>query len=268
MSPSGAPIGEDDLQAFADGRLSRERAALVEDHARGNPQTAHRLASYRAHREQLSARLRFRADAPIPARLRIAAILAERARHRAQWARRAAAACLLLGIGAGIGWTARSWTAGEQQSAAPGADAVAELAAAAHRLFAVEVTHPVEVDASRKDHLGRWISERLGHALPVPDLTAQGFRLVGGRVLPGGEDAAAQIMYENVDRERLTIYVKAGEQGASPPRFTTLGELSAFVWRDDGCFYAVASKLGRDELDPAADAAFQQIEAASDADAG
>ncbi|QJP15887.1 anti-sigma factor [Starkeya sp. ORNL1] len=264
MSEPGGPIGEDDLQAYVDGRVAPSRLAFVEDFVHGNPALENRLAAYRSHRDQLAARLRHRAEAPIPARLRIAAIAAHRNRRHRALLGRVAAACLIFTAGAGTGWLANAMSGPAQQAAMSAPDQVAQLAVAAHRLFVSDAAHPVEVGAERGDHLANWISTRLNHVLPVPDLSANGFRLIGGRILPGGEDAAAQIMYEDAQHQRLTIYIKTGETGTSRPEFISHAGVSTFVWRDDGCGYAIAGKFDRARLGQVSDAAFEQMEAAED----
>lgn len=264
MREPGGPIGEDDLQAYVDGRVAPSRLAFVEEFVRANPALESRLAAYRSHRDQLAARLRYRADAPIPARLRIAAVAAGRRRRHRALIGRLAAACLIFTTGAGTGWLANTLNAPAQQAEAAAPDQVAALAVAAHRLYVADTAHPVEVGAEHGEHLADWISKRLNHALPVPDLTAYGFRLIGGRILPGGEDAAAQIMYEDAKGQRLTIYIKTGEIGTSRPEFLDHGGMSLFVWRDDGCGYAIAGKLDRARLGQISHAAFEQMEAAED----
>ena len=76
-------------------------------------------------------------------------------------------------------------------------------AISAYRTFSVEVRHPVEVDAAQEPHLVQWLSKRLGRRLVVPDLTAAGFRLMGGRLLPAEETSAAQFMYQDDKGQRL-----------------------------------------------------------------
>ena len=39
-----------------------------------------------------------------------------------------------------------------------------------------------------------WLSRRLGRQLTAPDLAAQGFDLIGGRLLPASTGPAAQLM--------------------------------------------------------------------------
>ena len=67
---AGLPIGEDDLQAYVDGRLAPDRAAEVAAYLGERPELEARLAAYRAQSEALRERLRPVAQAPIPARLR------------------------------------------------------------------------------------------------------------------------------------------------------------------------------------------------------
>ncbi len=70
-------------------------------------------------------------------------------------------------------------------------------AVAAFRTYVVEAVHPVEVRADEKPHLVTWLSKRLGRAVTTPDLTAYGFRLMGGRLLPAGSESAAMLMYDD-----------------------------------------------------------------------
>ena len=43
----------------------------------------------------------------------------------------------------------------------------------------------------------QWLSRRLGKPLKVPVLAAQGYELMGGRLLPGDNGARAQFMFQN-----------------------------------------------------------------------
>ncbi len=121
----------------------------------------------------------------------------------------AAAAVLCLALGGAGGWV------GHALHGVP-AVAVAEApatqdAVAAFRTFVVEAVHPVEVRADEKPHLVTWLSKRLGHAVAAPDLSAQGFRLMGGRLLPAGTEPAAMLMYDDDRGTRLTLYSRVGD---------------------------------------------------------
>ena len=74
-------------------------------------------------------------------------------------------------------------------------------------MYAAEKLHVVEVGADQKDHLVGWLSKRVGTPLVAPDLTAEGFSLVGGRLLPASGKPAAQFMYQDRSGTRISLYV-------------------------------------------------------------
>jgi anti-sigma factor RsiW len=45
----------------------------------------------------------------------------------------------------------------------------------------------------------------------VPQLSSQGYELVGGRLLPGGDGTAAQFVFHNPAGQRITLYLGATE---------------------------------------------------------
>jgi anti-sigma factor RsiW len=256
MNATTSPIGEDDLQAFVDGRLPAERAAAVGAYLAAHPEVAHRVAAEQAQRDALRAELRRKFDEPVPARLRVAAIAAERRRRALRRLSRAAAAVAYLAIGAAGGWVLHDWPG---RGAAPAAALVSE-ALLAHRTFVVEVRHPVEVEAAQEAHLVQWLSRRLGRDLKLPDLTRAGFRLVGGRLLPAEEGPAAQFMYENGGGRRLTLYVTAdGGDRPTAFRFAEQRGVSAFYWVDGGFGYAVIAEADRAKLLAVAETVYEQM---------
>jgi anti-sigma factor RsiW len=136
---------------------------------------------------------------------------------------------------------------------------VAQGAVSAYRTFVVEVAHPVEVGVSQEAHLLQWLSKRLGRKLLAPDLTAFGYRLMGGRLLPAGSAAAAQLMYEDTSGKRLTVYVRAAEGEETAFRFRQEGDAATFAWIDQGFGFAVTAMTGRDELLPIAEAIYRDF---------
>ena len=253
-----SPIGEDDLQAFVDGRLPAVRLAAVEAHLAADPEIAQRVAAESRHRASLRAQLDAKFAEPIPARLRIANI---RAARQARWLGRgriAAAASLIFIIGSTGGWFAgRLPGVGPATQSTPATTSVASGANAAYRTFVVEVAHPVEVVAAQEAHLLQWLSKRLGRPIVAPDLAKFGYRLMGGRLLPGGTGAAAQLMYEDASGKRLTVYVRAAEGTETAFRFQQEGDAATFAWIDQGFGFAVTAPAGRDELLPIAEAVYR-----------
>jgi anti-sigma factor RsiW len=135
-------------------------------------------------------------------------------------------------------------------------------AARAHLVYSPEVRHPVEVDATQQDHLVKWLSKRLDLPLKVPKLTGEGFELLGGRLLPGGEGPVAQFMYQDAGGRRLTLYVtpthKAGTLTSF--RFAKEGDVSVFYWIDEDCGYALSGQVDKGTLARIASLVYKQLE--------
>jgi anti-sigma factor RsiW len=259
MNGASAPIGEDDVQAFIDGRLGGARYDEVAAYLAGNPAVQDRVARDREHGDRLRLALAGKYVEPIPARLRIATIQATRRASRVRRLRTIAAAAIIFVAGAASGWIANQ--ALPTRSAAVG---VAINATAAYRTYVVEVAHPVEVDAAHEQHLMRWLSKRLGRNLTAPDLSKFGYSLIGGRLLPAGSYAAAQLMYENPNKERLTVYVQAAPATETAFRFREEEGASTFVWTDRGYGFAVTAQVSREALLPIAEAIYHDFDKAPD----
>jgi anti-sigma factor RsiW len=125
------------------------------------------------------------------------------------------------------------------------------------------------VAAAEQQHLAQWLSKRLDRPLKVPDLSAQGYALMGGRLLPGSEGARAQFMFERVGGERITLYIgrladtaASGRAAETAFRFSADGPVPSFYWVDRGFGYALAGQLPRDVLQQLATAVYQQLEPA------
>ena len=130
----------------------------------------------------------------------------------------------------------------------------ARLAANAHLLFAPDLRHPVEFGADQQDSLLLWLSERLGQAVQAPNLQDLGFTLVGGRLLPSAGQPAAQLMYENPDAARITLYIRA--RWRNPPgaaqegtvAFAGEGGVSMVYWIEGSFAYALLGPMDREQL--------------------
>ena len=255
MTGKDLPIGEDDLQAFVDERLDGARRAAVEAHLASHPEIRDRIVAERRQRSMLRGQLEAKFAEPIPARLRIANIRAARRRSWTSKARAAVAALVIFVAGAAVGWFANSLAPTPAPLASTAA--VAQGATAAYRTFVVEVAHPVEVGAQQEQHLLQWLSKRLGRRLAAPDLSRFGYKLMGGRLLPAGSGAAAQLMYDDAAGRRLTIYVRAADGTETAFRFQQEGDAATFAWIDQGFGFAVTAMATREELLPIAEAVYR-----------
>jgi anti-sigma factor RsiW len=253
-------VEEGELQARLDGRLAPERATAVDAYLAAHPEARARLTQYAEQQRGLRAAFAEETAGPIPARLRVARLLAEQRRRRYQRFARAAAAVALVVAGGIGGWVARDAAPAFLPStnlALSNARMITADAIAAYRVFSVEVRHPVEVDVGQEAHLVQWLSKRLGRPLVVPDLTSAGFKLMGGRLLPAENGAAAQFMYEN-GKDRLTLYLRAGIDGETAFRYSEKNGIGAFYWSDQGFGYALAAKADRNLLLRLSEIVYQQ----------
>ena len=178
-------VTETDLHALVDGQLPLSARTDVEAWLHEHPLDAERVAQYRRHQAALHGAYDEVLEAPVPERLN--RIAQRTPRHRLL---RYAAVCAWLAIGGVSGWSLHGWWQGAaiKGDAARAVPAFARQAAVAHAVYSPEVRHPVEVGADQEAHLVAWLSKRLATPLRVPHLGAQGFTLVGGRLLPGQPD--------------------------------------------------------------------------------
>jgi anti-sigma factor RsiW len=263
MSAIPGAVEEHELHARLDGRLSPERAAEVDAYLATQPEVRARLQRYVEQQGLLRTAFAEETATPIPTRLRIARLLAEQGRRRYQRFARIAAAVVLVVAGGIGGWAARDVATVLVPSTNPvvsNARTITADAIAAYKVFSVEVRHPVEVDVGQEAHLVQWLSKRLGQPLVVPDLTAAGFRLMGGRLLPAENGPAAQFMYEN-GKERVTLYLRTGIGGETAFRYSEKNGVGAFYWSDQGFGYALAAKADRDLLLRLSEIVYQQMSA-------
>ena len=258
MSTDPRHVSEQELQAHVDGWLDPARLPAVEAYLAAHPEEAARLAAYRRQTEALRAALGAPPGEDIPERLRAAA-RGQRSGWQTAWLRHAAAALVLLVAGFAAGWALRGTPETENLAGLGTGAALVKQAAAAHRVYSVEVRHPVEVRAEEA-HLIAWLSKRVGTPLKAPDLGSHGFRLVGGRLLPTAEGTAAQLMYEDHAGRRITAYMTANLTGGETAfRFAEEGRLAAFYWLEGPLGYALVGELERGALIALAKSVYQQL---------
>jgi len=271
MIPSA--ITDEDLHAYVDNRLTQARRADVEAYLAENPDTAARLHAYSEQKAAIQAFHRDVLDEPIPHHLFLAATGLSPAPgplSRPVWLssgmpRRIAACFVIAGAGALGGWIGRGALRPAPSGAAGAAMGVSGLprrAAMAHRVYSADARRPVEIGADQKRLLVHWLSKRLGTDVHPPTLAAQGYTLIGGRLLPGPHGPVAQFMYQDADGQRLTLYM-SGEDGADEHagmRFSREGQVNVYYWDYDKFGYAVSASIGKVPLKRLADAACEQLE--------
>ncbi len=245
MTRETRPIGEDDLNAYVDGELDEARHALVDQWLRSHPEIRRRIEKDMEIAQHLRETLAPLGDASLPDRFRIENI---RARRQERWAgrlRRVAGAVVLIAISGAGGWVLRGQLA-TGAGAGPNSEITAALAA--HRVFVPEKLHPVEVSAQARDHLGTWLGNRLGRPVPIPDLTDEGLTLMGGRLLPGPDGPAGQLMYRTASGKRVTLYLQPTRGKGKAFAFAREGEVGTLAWRSGKLDLVLTGPVARDEL--------------------
>jgi anti-sigma factor RsiW len=256
MIDRDSPVTEDELHAFVDGEIPADRRGAVEAWLTSHPEDAARVAHWQAQADAIRTRYGAVASEPVAARFDVDKL----ARDARSWRAVAAAAVIAAFLAGGVvGWMAHGASA-----AAPSRfDIFTTQALDAHRVYVVEVRHPVEVTGAERPHLVQWLSRRLDYELRIPDLEPSGLKLVGGRLLPGPFGPAAFCMYEGPSGERFTIYYARTDSPQTAMRYRAGERFAALYWVDRGLGYVVSGPPERERLLAVAQAAYDQIEKAA-----
>ncbi|EHR73772.1 putative transmembrane transcriptional regulator (anti-sigma factor) [Burkholderiales bacterium JOSHI_001] len=285
------------LSAWLDGELEGAERDAVRAWLRAHPDDDAQVQAWASDRDALRALFDPVLDEPVPEALHqlvqaaelpapsagpAASAEAARAWHQRPWAQAALAAGLLLA--GGLLGSALSHRQGGTHLAAAGAGASganpaatdatplwAQRAATAHAVYVPEVRHPVEVSVregdpaqqkAQEEHLAKWLTKRLAMPVKLVDLSAQGYSLVGGRLLPDTNKPSAQFMYENAQGKRITLYLRKPENNAEVAfRHQQQGDNGLLYWVDEGYGWALVGAMPREQLLAMAEVVYHQTEA-------
>ena len=261
MSKSFIDIQEDDLHAYVDNQLSEEKRQAVEELIRNDPNIAEQIHQWQQQNKAITEYFDKESFDNIPEKLHVNNLAIDDFNtdktHGKPW-HYAMAASLFLMVGSGlIGWFAHSTLQPIQQST----PAFANMAISAYEVFSVEVLHPVEVRADKKDHLVAWLSKRINHPIKIPELENYGYKLLGGRLLSMQEGrAAAQFMFENKQGKRITWLVsKSPVYKDHAFFFKNNKSVNSYYWMDSSVAYSVSGEVDRDNLHKLSQGIYQQI---------
>lgn len=293
--PSGpGAYSDEQLSAWVDGEGAAAERAAIEAWLRAHPEAARRVQGWAADRHALHAAYVRVVQEPVPPRLAETAMRPTPEPARPWWAggfgsaagagafaRRSLPAAAVAGLalfmlGAAVGgavawqWKERQQVAQGQSRAAGQAPGVArapayaggsawlQRAAFAHSVYTIEPRHAVEVRA-QEEHLARWLTRRIEAPVKLFDLRDQGYELVGGRLLPDGAGKGAQLMYQDIHGQRITVYLRKPEAGSDTAfRYEQQGKLGMFYWIDEKCGFALVGELPKERLLALAKAIYEQ----------
>jgi anti-sigma factor RsiW len=255
----GPAIQDDELHAFADQQLAPARADELAAAIAREPALALRVAEIRRQNALLRDALDPWLTEPLPRNL-LAAAAGRAPRRMPRWLPSALGVAASLALGVAIGWFGR----GEMLQLAGTPVTFPRQAALTHALYAADANRPVEIWATEEQRLVNWLSKRLGFAVHAPDLNSVGFSLVGGRLVAGNEKPGAMFMYENADRQRISLLVRkdSSPSGETAFRYAFEDGVGVFYWIDDACGYAISGRIDRGQLLAIARVVYGQLAAA------
>jgi anti-sigma factor RsiW len=247
-----------DIHMALDGEMPAEERKAFEIWLAANPDMKALSARFAADAKRLRETFAGILNEPVPDRL-TGQVTGGRPRSVSwlpSW-RTAAAAVVIFAIGVAGGYFAA--TEG-LLSRAQGENQLAENAIGAYVTYSADRAHAVEVGASDKSYLENWLSKRTGLKLVAPDLTAEGFELLGGRVLPAEQRPAALLVYKNQAGRQVSIYVTAEGEAKTKGTYTqAAGGPTAIYWLDKDYGCAIVSSLPEEQLSKVARSAWRQL---------
>jgi anti-sigma factor RsiW len=190
----------------------------------------------------LRARIQSRLDAERPAQITSEAGSKVRVLRQRSWSFQALAAAVVFGA---VISTSVMMTIGHFEQR----EEVASQVVAGH-IRSLLAPQPFDIASSDRHTVKPWFTARLPESPQVPDLAAQGFALLGGRVDVIGHDPVATIVYKHAAH---TVSLTTLRPGQSVPDQAIAG-YNVRSWRDADFTYVAVSDL------PAADlATFERV---------
>lgn len=237
------------LDAYFDQELDLPNAVAIDQHLVSCPDCRASLAARSALRSSIREHADYRRDAPeglaerVRARLGSATAAPGRksgSRWRlpslAQWLPAGAAAVVAAGI---------SWTAAIQYASPSAEQVIAEQVFRGHARSIV-TSHLVEVASSDQHSVKPWLSSKLDFSPPVPDLSAAGFELAGGRLDYLDNRPVAALVYRS-RQHVINLFVwpadnLGGQHVASKNGYNVVG------WSRSGMTFWAISDINAAEL--------------------
>ncbi len=154
----------------------------------------------------------------------------------------------LILIGVACATTYFKFSAGESVRVAGHAS---DIAVSAHSTYSADAVYPVRVSAVDTEHLDEWLSFRVGRNLQAKALDTLGFKLLGANIVPDGDHVSAQIVYENLNGLRLSIFrrLAVGLETVNQSESGRVGKLNWLSWETKREHTVLVSEIPAKELE-------------------
>jgi anti-sigma factor RsiW len=229
------------LHGLLDQEIDAEPKCRIEAHVGACARCAMQLRLHRAMRAMMSsANLRFPAPATLRTRIRaMPPVAAAGAPYRLR--------TLFKGFAFGSALSAAAAALLMIAVIRSDQDQVIVSDVVSAHLRSLQANHLTDVQTGDRQGVKPWFSDRLGVAPPVPDLTAQGFNLIGGRVDYVLGKAVAAIVYRHSDHV-INLFVAQGEQAEQSARVETMQGFNVALWSEKGLNLCVVGDVSAEEL--------------------
>jgi anti-sigma factor RsiW len=156
-----------------------------------------------------------------------------------------------------VPWWRRSWTLAAAAAAVlillfvptrlPRTGAVENREVLDSHLRSLMASHLVDVPSSDRHTVKPWFQGRLSFSPNVPDLSAEGFVLTGGRLEVLQRAPAAAIVYKRRNHV-INVFVAPANETDAPPRGQSSEGYNLVTWVKGGLSYWAVSDLNAGEL--------------------
>jgi anti-sigma factor RsiW len=235
------PRAEELLDAYLDGELDLVRSLEVERHLSDCKACTASLADLRALQTAVqTAPLRYAPSEDLEYRVRQAFRRASRPRFRGVTMLVASCAAILLAVLA-------SWLVVTSGWLGTGFDPQGREVAEAH-VRSLLAAHRTDVGSSDRHTVKPWFVGKLDYAPPVPDLTAGGFKLIGGRLDYVEDRPVSCLVYER--RQHVINLFVWPSPSATEVDLTHLEKkgYNLYHWEHGGMTWWAVSDLNANEL--------------------
>ncbi|GFE49063.1 membrane protein [Roseobacter cerasinus] len=251
------------LSAFLDGQLSVAETEAIEQHLQSDPELQAELEALmgadQVARDEFDEMIR----APVPLDLARAIQEAPEAEVAnapvAPAAGRSWLAALAVMLALFVGAAGGYWTGQSRAPAVASAPGWLQDIAEYHAIYATQKRHLVEVPASETEHIQTWLSNTVGAAVAVPDLSGQGLEFQGARLLVAAGKPVAQLMYLDEDDRVVALCLIATDTPRAGFAERTIGVFNMVAWGGAGANFVVVGDDDRSDLRAVAEAAATQV---------